>query len=493
MELTPVLNPESPEALYIQLYRSIRQDILSGRIPAGTRLPSIRKLCGRLGLSRTPVALAYEQLQAEGFVLSRPRSGLYAAELDSSAAPPGSGTARAAGPGAGAGAPDAAASASLPPAPLRAYHAPVDARSGIDFGYGAVDLAAFPLTRWKRLLNRALRPENTRTLLYGDLQGERRLREQLAVHLHQTRGVRCAPEDIVIGAGTYHSLDLLFQLLEGEAPVLAAEEAVNDGVQTLLRRFGYTGPRLIPLPLEEDGIDTAALSRHSAGAVYVTPSHQFPFGMILSAAKRLQLLQWAAGNGAYIIENDYDGEFRYGGRPIPALQGMDPNGRTVYIGTFSKALTPSFRLSYMVLPPALLHRFRSGGHSYDQLASPLFQEALTLFMAEGDLERHMRRMKALYQRKHDLLLDEIRLRLGTSAETVGTGSGLHILLRVRNGLSEAELIERALACSVRVYPASIYALRAGSAPASTVLLGFGGLSADEIRSGVRLLAQAWNG
>ncbi|WP_438446769.1 PLP-dependent aminotransferase family protein [Gorillibacterium sp. sgz5001074] len=483
MDLTPILDPTSPDALYIQLYRSIRGDILAGRIPSGARLPSIRKLCARLALSRTPVALAYEQLLAEGYIVSRPRSGLFVAELE---APADAGK-----PPARDQQPPASSGESGQAPRLRAYHAPADARPGIDFGYGAVDVSAFPLTRWRRLLNRSFRPEQARTLLYGELQGERRLREQLAIYLHQSRGVRCTADDIVIGAGTYHSLDLLFQLLEGEKLCLATEEAVNDGVQALFRRYGYTGARLLPLPLEEDGIRLDPLGSGGVRAVYVTPSHQFPYGMILSAAKRLQLLQWAAENGAYLIENDYDGEFRYGGRPIPSLQGMDRADRTVYVGTFSKALTPSFRLSYMVLPKPLLAKFRQGAHSYDQLASPLFQVALRLFMEEGDLERHVRRMKGLYQRKHDLLLEELRARLDRLVEPIGTGSGLHILAKCLGSFSEAELIGRASARGVRVYPVSVYALSQGAAPPSTVLLGFGGLSEEDIRRGVRLLEEAW--
>jgi GntR family transcriptional regulator / MocR family aminotransferase len=510
MELTPILDPGSDEALYIQLYRSIREDILNGRIPPGSRLPSIRKLGSRLGLSRTPVSLAYEQLQAEGYLRSVPRSGLFAAELEglqplSAKRPTGdirqASVDRPTGSDgleqaensrtAYSGAPSLTQPAPPAPSPLRAYHAPPGSMAGVDFGYGAVDLNSFPLIRWKRLLNRSFQPENARTLLYGELQGEAGLRGQIAAYLHQTRGVRCSPEDIVIGAGTYHSLDLLFQLLEGKVTALASEEAVNDGVHTLFRRFGYTDRRLIPLPLEKDGIKLGPLIGSQAQAVYVTPSHQFPYGMTLSAGKRLQLLQWARDTGSTIIENDYDGEFRYGGRPIPSLQGMDTDGRVVYIGTFSKALTPSFRLSYMVLPPALLALFRSGRHSYDQLASPLFQETLRLFMVDGDLERHMRRMRGLYQKKHDLLVEEIHSRFGDAAEVIGAGSGLHILLKLRNGLQESEMISRAAGLSVRVYPASVYALHPDRTAASTVLLGFGGLSGQEISTGVRLLSEAW--
>lgn len=495
MELTPHLDPHSSEAMYMQLYRSIRDDILSGAIPAGARLPSIRALCSRLGVSRSPVALAYEQLQAEGYLLSRPRSGLFAVPLQEAEAPQkehelGRGApSRIAEGAADVSAPEQAA----PPAgPPRAYHAGPGQLGRFDFGYGAVDLSAFPLARWRRLSNRSMLPENGRLLLYGDLQGEAGLRERIAAYLHQTRGVRCRPEQIVIGAGTYHSLDLLFQLLEGEVAAIAAEEAVNDGIRTLFRRFGFTGSRCLPLPLEADGISLAPLRSCQVQAVYVTPSHQFPYGVILSAAKRLGLLRWAREQNVYIIENDYDGEYRYGGRPIPALQGLDPDGRVVYTGTFSRVLTPALRISYLVLPPRLLNRFRQGCHSYDQLASPLVQDTLYRFMESGDLERHMRRMKVLYHKKHDALLEAVRCHLAGKAEAIGAGSGLHILLRHLGGMDEAELIRRAAARSVLVYPASVYALEPARAAKSTVLLGFGCLSEEEIREGVRLLDEAWD-
>lgn len=493
MELTPNLDHQSDEALYIQLYRSIRDDILNGRIRAGARLPSIRSLCSRLGVSRTPVAVAYEQLQAEGYLISRPRSGLYAAPLED--IQPQEGRLRSGGIPLGNDAEDTGAFYTLAgeEAPFRAYHAGPGRQVRYDFGYGAVDLSAFPLTRWKRLFNRSMLPENSRLMLYGDIQGEARLREQIAAYLHQTRGVRCLPEQIVIGAGTYHSLDLVFQLLEGDVTVLAAEEAVNDGVKTLFRRFGFTGNSCLSLPLETDGISLEPLRDSGAQAVYVTPSHQFPFGMILSAGKRLRLLQWARERNAYVIENDYDGEYRYEGRPIPSLQGMDTDGRIIYTGTFSRALTPSMRISYLVLPPPLLEHFRLGRHSYDQLASPIVQDALAGFMESGELERHMRRMRVLYQKKHNQLLAAVRQCFGSGADVIGAGSGLHILLRYNGGLSEAELIRRAACYSVQVYPASVYALDPAKAAESTVLLGFGGLSLEDIREGVSLLRKAWDG
>ncbi|UVI28700.1 MocR-like pyridoxine biosynthesis transcription factor PdxR [Paenibacillus spongiae] len=472
-DLTSRPNMPADEPMYIQIYRSTRDEILAGRIAPGCKLPSIRTVSERLGVSRTPVALAYEQLLAEGYVNSRPRSGLFAAELDAALSPAINKTSE---------------SSPVLPSPARAYHALAGEGTAYDFGYGTVDLDRFPYAKWRRLLNQCFLPENNRVLLYGDYQGERELRTEVCAYLHQSRGIRCSPEQIVIGAGTYHSLDLLFQLLQSDVSTLAAEEAVNDGVKALFEQSRFS---LRPLRLESDGIRMEDVYASGAQAVYVTPSHQFPYGMTLSIGKRTKLLDWANQTGAYLIENDYDGEFRYGGRPIPALQSLDDHGRVVYVGTFSKALTPSLRLSYLILTPELLERFRQRKHSFDQLASTVFQKTLQQFMLSGDFERHIRRMRKVYGSKHHALLVAIRSRFGSSADIIGAGSGLHLLMKVKNGMSEEELVRSAKQAGVHVYPTSIYALKPELAPASTVLLGFGGMKENDIPAGIERLARAW--
>ncbi|RXZ80485.1 PLP-dependent aminotransferase family protein [Paenibacillaceae bacterium] len=476
IELTPTVDDASKEPIYMQLYLYIRDEITAGRIQARAKLPSIRSLSLRLGLSRSPVALAYEQLLAEGYVTSKPRSGLFVAMLDIS----GLGERIADQPG-------EIQSGEL----KRAYHAAKHDPIQYDFGYGSVDVSRFPLAQWRRLMNRCLHADNSRLMLYGDLQGEAELRTEIAEYLYQNRGVRCRPEQIVVGAGTYHTLDLLFQLLQEDVSCIAAEEAVNDGVNALFRQFRF---QLRSLRLERDGISMDDLLASDAQAAYVTPSHQFPYGMTLSASKRIKLLQWAKERSGYIIENDYDGEFRYSGRPIPSLQSVDEEGRVIYLGTFSKALTPAFRLSYMVLPDRLLGQFRRREHSYDQLASPIFQKTQQLFMASGDFGRHMRRMRKVYQKKRDALLHAVQQAWpADKVEVIGADSGMHLLLKVNNGMEEAELVRSAKQRGVGVYPTSAYALlpqpEADQSP--TVLLGFGGLTEAEINAGVKLLADAW--
>jgi len=368
----------------------------------------------------------------------------------------------------------------------------------IDFGYGAVDWSRFPAAAWRKQLNRCLQPEDGRLFRYGELGGEPELREQIASYLHRTRGVRCQPDSIVIGAGTYQSLDLVLQLIgdTGKPFRIASEEAVNEGVKRLFARHRA---EVKPIDLESDGISTEQLNDSEVQAIYVTPSHQFPLGMTLSAPKRMKLLLWASSSGAFIIENDYDGEFRYSGRPIPALQAMDNHGCVAYIGTFSRALTPSFRLSYAVLPPVLMERFLLGHHSYDQLASPLLQQAMGLFMESGGFGSHMRSMRALYQRKRDVLLQTLRecFDIGGQVKLLGEQSGLHLLVSfddegaIDGSCSEEKLIAQAAQAGIRVYPVSRYWLREEDAPRSTVMLGFGGLTEQEIAEGIRRLSEVW--
>ncbi|MBO9607026.1 MAG: PLP-dependent aminotransferase family protein [Paenibacillaceae bacterium] len=478
MELTPVMDERSGTPLYEQIYGYIRGEIVSGRIAPDAKLPSIRRLSAYLGLSRTPVELAYQQLLAEGYLTSRPRSGLFAAPLAQPAWSPRPPQPETAAIGAAAGASPGATSRYAPPVRL-------------DFGYGHTDLEHFPFAKWRRLMNESFLASNRRLFRYGDLQGEPELRAEIAVYLHQVRGVRCTPEQIVVGAGTYHSLDLLCQLLKPAVSRIASEAAVNDGVRAAFEQHRFA---LVPIPLAPDGIETARLADTDAQAVYVTPSHQFPYGMVLSIGKRYELLNWAARTGSFIIENDYDGEFRYYGKPVPSLQGLDPSGeRVVYVGTFSKALTPSFRISYLVLPAPLLARFRDGRHSYDQLASPILQHTLHLFMRSGGFERHMRKMRTLYEKKHGLLLHAVKTHLGSRATVIGDGSGLHILLRISGPLSEGQLVERAAAIGIRVYPVSTYELEAEKAPSSTVMLGFGGVASEQIDSGMAELRRVWSG
>ncbi|RKQ21332.1 PLP-dependent aminotransferase family protein [Bacillus subtilis] len=466
IELTPLLNEKSNIPLYIQLYQYIREEIVSGRIKQDTRLPSIRNLSVYLKISRTPIADAYELLLEEGYIRSKPRSGFYAVSPETISV--------------------LQTEASREPKEEN----PKNQIASFDFHYDHVDLYHFPFKKWKKWSSLCLTSENLHLLQKNaNLQGEYGLRKEVASYLHQVRGVCCSPDQIIISAGTYHSLQLLFHLLKDDVKIVGTEEAVNIGVKAIFEQYSSFSYRSITL--ESDGISMEDLYNSQAQAVYVTPSHQFPFGMTFSIKKRMELLQWAYEKNAYIIENDYDSEFRFNGRPLPALQSLDKHDRVIYIGTFSRILSPSFRISYLILPRSLFHRFQQQTHSYNQIVSPILQKTLQLFMESNDFARHMRKMRHLYQKKHDILVDAVNYFFKDQADISGQGSGLHILLKVKNGMTENELILAAKKEGINVYPSSIYHLESSSASSAAVLLGFGALSEETIKQGIKKLAKAW--
>ncbi|TMV49451.1 PLP-dependent aminotransferase family protein [Paenibacillus mesophilus] len=490
MELLPLLDAQSVEPLYSQLYRHIRGEIEAGRLRAGSRLPSVRKLAAHLGISRTPVEDAYQQLLAEGYAASRPRSGItvqiYEPEFSrgfyrtSSAEPGRKESPRLVLP----------AKKADPSIPVHAG----EKTDWIDFSYGDIDLSHFPFPLWKKLLGSCFSPDHRDLFRYGDPLGESGFREALSDYAYRARAVICPPERIVVGAGTHHSTEQICRLLQrtpysaAHSPI-AVEQSMSDGIAAIMRQHGY---RLVPLRLEPDGIRIEDLYDSGARIVYTTPSHQFPHGMVMSIGKRRRLLNWAADVGGLIVEDDYDGEFRYAGLPIPSLQGLDAAANcVVYMGTFSRALAPAFRLSYTALPPALAIAAKAALHPFDRLASPLHQKTLELFMAGGHMQRHIRKMRSVYQRKMAALLAAVRRCLEPRFRVSGGGAGLHVLLETDDGRDEAQLIRLAEAAGVRVYPTSVYRIDPHRGESASILLGFGGLDERRIEEGVRRLADVW--
>lgn len=493
MELLPLLDAQNAEPLYSQLYRHIRGEIEAGRLRAGSRLPSVRKLAAHLGISRTPVEDAYQQLLAEGYAASKPRSGITVQSYEPEFSRDFSRT---------ASAKPAGKESPQPFLPAKKADAAIPSHAGeksdwIDFSYGDVDLSHFPFPLWKKLLGSCFLPEHRDLFRYGDPLGEPGFREALSDYAYRARAVVCPPERIVVGAGTHHSTEQICRLLQrttyspGHTP-FAVEQSMSDGIAAIMRQHGYT---LAPLRLEPDGIRIEDLYDSGARIVYTTPSHQFPHGMVMSIGKRRRLLNWAADVGGLIVEDDYDGEFRYAGLPIPSLQGLDAAANCVaYMGTFSRALAPAFRLSYAALPPALADAARAALHPFDRLASPLHQKTLELFMTGGHMQRHIRKMRSVYQRKMAALLAAVKRLLEPRFRVSGGGAGLHVLLEpTEGGRDEARLIRLADEAGVRVYPASVYRIVPQPGDGTAVLLGFGGLDERQIEEGIRRLASAWIG
>lgn len=455
-ELT--LNFQSDTPLYEQLVAFIAQEIRAGRVAEGERLPSKRSLCEHLGVSRSTVETAYAILVAEGYARTRPRSGFYACAFD---------------------APEPPRPAPAPPAP--APFAPEVYR--YRFSTGEVDTSAFPYASWAKL-NREVLSNRPELLQRGDKQGDLSLRRALCDFLHQYRGVNCRPDQIVVGAGMEYLRDVLSQLL-GANCVYAVED---PGYRAVTRALINNGRAFVPIPLDESGMNPDALEASGASAAYVTPSHQFPTGITMPVGRRAQLLNWAAlAPDRFIVEDDYDSEFRYATRPIPAMQGMDALGRVIYAGTFSRSVAPSIRAAYLVLPEALMETYISRFAGCASTVSRFEQQTLCAFLEQGLYARHLRRMNNLYRQKRNLLCALLGRLPG--ARLRGHDAGLHFLLTLENR-EESRLVRAARDAGVMVHGLSEYSLAKPCEP-STLVLGYAGLSQEQIRAAVALLAQAW--
>ncbi|EEM73335.1 MULTISPECIES: PLP-dependent aminotransferase family protein [Bacillus cereus group] len=461
LELTPNLNMNSKKALYVQLYEYIKKEIKDGTISAFTKLPAKRKLAGYLQVSKNTIEAAYEQLLAEGYIESISRKGYFVCKFEQMMDVEGSET-------------------EVEEIPFR------EGNYTFDFTQTGVDTNTFPFTTYRKLINDVWQPHNNDLLFLGHPQGELSLREEIANYLYESRGVRCSASQIVLGAGTQILVKLLFQLLKGSN--YAVE---NPGYHRKMVVFEQGEKKVQMLSLDRDGICMADLENSDANVVFVTPSHQFPYGMIMSITRRTQLLQWAKKEeDRYIIEDDYDSEFRYSGRPIPALQGLDTDGKVIYMGTLSKALLPSLRMSYIVLPKNLIKKYQKEYLFYTQSVSRMDQEVIRKFLHEGYWEKHIHKMRVVYRKKRDRLVFEIEKYFSNHVEVIGEDSGLHILLKVHNGMREEELIKAAAKYSIKIYPVSTY-YKADTAPENVVLLGFAILSEEEIEQAVQLLNIAW--
>lgn len=464
IEITPLLDKQGKHPLYSQLYTYIKDQIESGLIAEGTKLPSIRELAHYLKISKNTVEAAYQQLLAEGYVDSKSRNGIRVLPLEDV------NTNR-----------NSVQVGSTKDINWKRYR--------YDFNYGDIEWHRFPMKIWKKCLSDGLNGDPYRILGYGHPHGEEELREEIAKYVFQSRGVSCSPNQIIICSGTQNAVSMLLQFLSLGGQNIAMEEPGYNGVRTIFKNHGC---EITPISVDSDGLNIEELQSSNVNAVYVTPSHQFPLGMVMSVQKRMKLLQWANQNDAVIIEDDYDSEFRYVGQPIPSLKALDSGERVVYLGTFSKSFLPAARLSYIVLPTNMLEKRDEIFSVYSQPASPIIQQAVFLFMNRGHFAGHIRKMRRLYQAKHKALVTAISLYMGDRVSIIGSKSGLHLLLDVKDRES-VQLIERAAENGVKVYSPNVHWMNSERCPASLVLLGFGGMSEDDIEEGIRLLSYAWFG
>lgn len=455
-ELLIQLNDQSPK--YKQIYERVRSLIEDRVLPKNTKLPSIRQLAAILHVSRNTTLIAYEQLLAEGYIRSEEKRGYFVETFE----------------------------------PIH-LHQTLSTKSIaqkeetpiiVDFRAGTVDQQAFPLKAWRRCSNEVLKEDMVYT--YGEYQGDHLLRNQLSRYLLQSRGIQTTAEHIIIGSSTQQLLMHLSLFLKKSFSSIAVENPGYDGARLVFQLHGFD---LHPVMIGEKGLSMEHLDKTPSKLVYITPSHQFPTGVTMPIPERHQLLRWAETHNGFIIEDDYDSEFRYKQHPIPALLSLQPGARVIYLGTFSKAFIPSIRLSYMVLPSILIKPYLAHFSGIEQSTSSIHQRTMGRFMEQGHWDSHIRKMRTTYKQKMHTLVTCLQDTFGETIDIIGFQSGLYVLVKFHGLAMEEELIQQALAHGVRVYPTSHYFMKPEEG--TLIKLGFSNLSMEQIQLGVQLLKQAW--
>lgn len=464
--------------LFQQIYRMIRDAILDGRLEPETRLPSTRTLARDLAISRTTAEEAFAQLQTEGFVERRVGAGTYVAAIERVLPPRSPGHPR------GVRGRRRVSSRAAVTRRHASFPEPAPARP---FSSANPALDAFPLDVWRSIVTRCLRRTGAEALGTGDPAGYGPLREAIAAYLTTSRGVICSPRQIVVLTSSQQALDLAAVLLLDPGDAAWLEEPGYPGAHAALLAHGA---RVVPVPVDDDGLDVSEGVRRASEArlAYVTPSHQYPLGTTLSLERRLALLDWARRQGAWILEDDYDSEFRYRGRPLAAIQGIDEDARVIYVGTFTKSLFPALRLAYTVLPEDLVEPFVTARGSTDGFPPTLTQMAVAEFFADGHFGVHLRRMRELYRERRDALLEAADRWLDGAVRLGPADAGLHMVVHLPPGTDDHAVSSRAARHHVEVQPLSLFRHDASSGPG--LVLGYGALPPQQIEAGIRALARA---
>jgi GntR family transcriptional regulator / MocR family aminotransferase len=477
-----LLRLEGSEPLHRRVYRELRAAILEGRLAPGGRLPSTRSLAADLAVSRNTILQAFDQLVAEGFLDARVGSGTRV----SAGVASGQGARVVARPTAPrrAGPPPSRRAGSVLAVPRRASLLTGAARA---FTPGIPAFDEFPARLWASLSARAWRRGGRSLLEGGPAAGHPGLREALAEYLGRSRGVRCDAAQVIVVAGSQQAIDLAARVLLDPGDEAWMED---PGYHLARGALAGAGALPIPVPVDQDGLDVGAGRRLAPRArlAYVSPSHQFPLGVTLSLPRRLALLRWAVQAGAYVLEDDYDSEFRYAQRPLASLQGLDTHGRVLYTGTFSKVLFPGLRLGYLVVPPELVDMFVAARTFADGCPPSVSQAVLAAFVADGHFERHIRRVRALARERQEVLVETARRLLAGRLCVAPAPSGMHLMGWLAPGRSDTQAQRRAARHGIDALPLSFFALRP---PARAgLVLGYAGLPPREIRAGVQALSEA---
>ncbi len=480
---------KEPRPIHRQVYEAFRTAIVDGSLRPGQRILSSRVLAAELGVSRFPVLNAYGQLLVEGYFESRVGSGTVVSstlpDQFTSSTLASAFTASTARLNASRFAPHRGPRPVANRCSLLSHRELSPWLGGFGaFGVGQVAFDHFPLQVWSRLVARRCRNMKPKSFHYGDRMGWKTLRETIASYLRTARSLRCEADQIMIVSGSQQALELSARVLLDPGSRVWVEE---PGYHLARAVFALNGCRLVPVPVDEEGLNvTEGIRRYpKARAAFVTPSHQFPLGATMSASRRFQLLDWAQNTGSWIIEDDYDSEYRYESSPIASLQGIDANARVIYIGTFSKVLFPSLRMGYLVIPSDLVDVFLATRRAMDLAPPNFFQEVLADFIGEGHFGRHVRRMRVLYHERRDALAASIGKELGSVVEVLGSEAGMHLTLSLQDRAGDVRIAERASSQNLWIWPLSLQYLGQGSRQG--FVLGFGSTTIEEIPRAVRKL------
>lgn len=468
-ELAITLDTKSGMYLYEQIYQYIKHEMIEGKLSSGERLPSTRALASHLDIARSTVELAYAQLLSEGYIESRPYRGYYVCPLE--------------------GLCHLEKKKIIP-------KKEEGRKEGFlyDMSPNGIEMKAFPFDTWRRISKNVLADKQSDIFELGHPQGDLHFRTTICSYLHSVRGVLCEPEQIIVGAGNDYLLLLLGKIL-GKKQRVAMESVTYQRARKV---FLSSGCEVISISMDKHGMCVDFLNQSQANIAYIMPAHQFPTGIVMPIGRRLELLKWAAGaEDRYLIEDDYDSEFRYKGRPIPALQASDKKDKVIYIGTFSKSIAPAIRVSFMVLPKSLLAEFEKNAGFLSSTVSRIDQAILNEFIEAGHYERYLNKMRKIYKAKHDCLLEALKT-FEEVFQISGEHAGLHVVLTAKDCIrQEDELVEKAARAGVRVYGMRNYCAESESRKEektrqAKILIGYAGLSDEEMKNAIAILKREWN-